>query len=321
MEEAKLVGTEAVSRSGRFVFPDKTERHATQRTKFEQAKPVIEIVEPMDLEKMRFAMDSGLFQTLIEAARILVSEFQLKFKPDGLHVVFVDSGHVAMERIFMPREAFQEYYLGDRYLTISLDVERLRDLKVKKSTGSITISINEPKCETKTERVNIDGLAHEYVSREYGTREVYITFGNMERKFSTLDNNTLTIPRIPAISTGNYVVVQTADVRAFLEQAARVSDSAKLTLAEDGLVMLSKSDTEEARVKLERDRLKDIKLVDGRIASSYPVDYLAKFFSAIRKSAEVKMSFKNDYPLQMEFVVSGMSDTSIVCLLAPRMEQ
>lgn len=322
MEETKLVGTEAVIRDGKFVFPDKTERYAIQRTKFEKDKPVIEIAEQENYEKIRFKMDGEMFQMLIEAAKILVPEFQLKFRPDGMHVLFVDPQHVAMERIFMPREAFSDYDLGDRYLTISLDIGRLKDLRIRKSTGVIAIGIGKLICEEKKEKVVINGLTHEFVSREYGTSDVFITFGSMERRFSTLDNNSLTVPRVPAINTGNYVTVQTADMRAFLEQAARVSDTAKLILTEDGFVLESKSDTEEARVKLERDRLKEIRLSDGsRIASSYPVDYLAKFFSAIRKSTEVRMSFSNDYPLQMEFLVRGMADTSVVCLLAPRMEQ
>lgn len=322
MEETKLVGTEAVSRDGKFVFPDKTERYAMQRTKFEGDRPVIEIAEQENYEKIRFKMDGELFQMLIEAARILVSEFQLKFRPDGMQILFVDPAHVAMERIFMPREAFSDYDLGYRYLTISLDVDRLKDLRIKKSTGTITIGIGKLNCAKKEERVVINGLTHEFVSREYGTHEVFITFGSMERRFSTLDNDTLTVPRVPDIKAGNYVIVQTADMRAFLEQAARVSDSAKLILTEDGLELVSLSDTEEARVKLERDKLKEIRLADGsRIASSYPVEYLAKFFSAIRKPAEVRMSFNNDYPLQMEFSVRGMADISVVCLLAPRMEQ
>jgi proliferating cell nuclear antigen len=323
--KAQLVGTEVVNQQGKYVFPDKTERFATQRTRFEGDKPVIEYVEETDNSPMRFALDGELFQLIVEAAKILVTEFKLNFSPAGMETIFVDRAHVGMEKIFVPREAFSEYNIGGRYLVVSLEVGRLRDLKIKKATGKVAIEIRKPGAEAKTEKQTVENIAHVYVSKEYGTSDVYFVFNNAEVKISSLDNSSVTIPKIPQISTDNYVIAAGADIRSFLDQAARVSDSCKFTLTENELLIRSVSDSEEAKVTLGRDRVKDIHLVQtGKIASSYPLEYLAKFFSAMRKSEDAKMSFKDDYPMTIEFSVKLGYNTaaiSVVGMIAPRMEQ
>lgn len=323
--KVQLVGTEVVNEQGKFVFPDKTERFATQRTKFEGDKPVIEYVEGVDNSAMRFTLDGELFQLIVEAAKILVTEFKLKFSPAGMETIFVDPAHVAMEKIFVPREAFSEYNIGGRYLVFSVDVERLRDLKIKKATGMVTMEIRKPSAGSKTEKQTVENVKNVYVSQEYGTSDLHLIFNNAEIKITTLDDSSFSTPRIPQIQTDNYVIAAGTDVRAFLDQASRVSDTCRFTLTENELLMRSVSDSEEAKVTLEKDKVKEIHLVQtNKVASSYPLEYLAKFFSAMRKSEDAKMSFKDEYPMTIEFSVKLGYNTaaiSIVGLLAPRMEQ
>jgi proliferating cell nuclear antigen len=286
---------------------------------------VIEYVEETDNSAMRFILDGELFQLIVEATRTLVDEFKLKFSPAGMETIFMDTAHVGMEKIFVPREAFSEYNIGGRYLVVSLEVKRLRDLKIKKATGNVAMEIRNPVAEAKTEKQMVENIAHVYVSKEYRTSDVYFAFNNAEVKILTLDNGSVTTPKIPELSADNYVIAAGADIRSFLDQAARVSDSCKFTLTENELLMRSVSDSQEAKVTLGRDRVKDIHLVQtSKIASSYPLEYLAKFFSAMRKSEDAKMSFKDDYPMTIEFSVKLGYNTaaiSIVGLIAPRMEQ
>ena len=57
--------------------------------------------------------------------------------------------------------------------------------------------------------------------------------------------------------------------------------------------MLSKSEEGEAKTTITREYLKDIRITTDRISSAYPLEYLAKFFASIRRSDEVKISFKD----------------------------
>ena len=320
-ETKKLVGTEAVTVTGKFTFPDGSERYATKRTKFEQDKPVIEVAEIPDSDSIRFAMEGELFQGIVSALRVLVTEAKMRFDPDGLRIRIVDPAHVAMEDIFVPREAFVEYKLGDRHLVISLDVDVLKDLRIKKSTGIINIEMT-PKRDYDTERVEINGIKHDFVSIEYGSMSVKIAFNSLEKKLSTLDNGTVVTPKIPQLATDFYAIVPTRDIRAFLEQAAHVSDAVRFTLTKDAFEMLSKSDTEQTKATITTDMMKEVRIVPDKISSAYPLDYVAKFFSAIRRSEDVKISFKDDYPVKIEFQEKyPMAGARIECLIAPRMEQ
>ena len=282
---------------------------------------MIEVAEIPDSDSIRFAMEGELFQGIVSALRVLVMEAKMWFDPDGLRIRIVDPGHVAMEDIFVPREAFAEYKLGDRHLVISLDVERLKDLKIKKSTGMINIEMT-PKRDYNTERVEINGIKHDFVSIEYKSMSVKIAFNSLEKKLSTLDNGTVITPKIPQLATDFYAVVPTRDIRAFLEQAAHVSNAARFTLTRDAFEMLSRNDTEEAKATITKEMMKDIRTKSDKISSAYPLDYIARFFSAIRKSEDVKISFKDDYPVKIEFQEKyAMANARIECLIAPRMEQ
>ena len=319
MGSTEWVGTDAVT--GKFTFIDGSERYATKRTKFEHDKPVIEIAEVPNSDTIRFAMEGELFQGIVSALRVLVREAKMRFDPDGLRIRIVDPTRVAMEDIFVPREAFVEYKLGDRHLVISLDVDGMRDLRIKKSTGIINIEI-APKHKYKTERVEINGIEHDFVSIEYGSMSVKIAFNNLEKKISTLDNETVSTPKIPEMATAFYAVVPTRDIRAFIEQAAYVSDAVRFTLTRDAFKMRSTDENEEAKATIRKEMMRDIRIKANRISSAYPLKYVAKFFSAMLRSGDVKISFKDDYPVTMEFQEKySMANVSIECLIAPRIER
>ena len=69
------------------------------------------------------------------------------------------------------------------------------------------------------------------------------------------------------------------------------------------------------------DKLKEIQCHES-IKSSYPLEYLLKFMRSISPNEEVKLSFKSDYPLTIEFNLGSESADRIKgrFLLAPRME-
>lgn len=261
MEKKELVRTPAVSRDGRYIFPDQTERFAHERARFDGERPVIEYIEPENTQKMRFVLDAELFQLIVEAMRVIVTEFKMMFSPEGVRIKQVDPVHVAMETIFVPKEAFREYSLDDRYLEIAVDVDSLRDLKIRKD--AVTLEIERPHSERNEVKQEVEGRSLVYISRKYLSTKLNVSWGNIQRIISTLDIDSISVPRIPQISSEYYVTVPTTSVRSFTDQAVNVSDAARFTLTYDAFEMFSQNDTNEARVYLTRDELKEVSILDG----------------------------------------------------------
>lgn len=149
--------------------------------------------------------------------------------------------------------------------------------------------------------------------------------GNIVKSISLLDNNSVTTPRIPQISSEYYVVLGKGELEKGLRAAEDVSDAIRLSLTDSDFKARSMSDSEESEMVLPKDMLKEI-FCKNPVKSSYPLEYLLKLVKSLASSDEMKLSFKDDYPLTIEFTLNQGKDNpekriSGVFLLAPRMEQ
>ena len=149
-----------VSKSNGYIFPDKTERYAIKKQKFDAGKPYTEITEFPQNEAIRILMQGELFQQIVEANRMLVNEMVMTFTPAGLNIRVVDPANVAILMTSIAREEFVEYSLGHRYFKIAFDVKKLRELKISKKTGIISLIVDktEVKSDMKSEMVDVQGM-------------------------------------------------------------------------------------------------------------------------------------------------------------------
>ena len=228
----------------------------------------------------------------------VVTEAKFKVSADGLSVKAVDPAHVAMVSIEIPKAAFVEY-ATDGEEELSIDVERVKSvIKLASSSDLVTIT------------------------RDGGKLKFEIS--TIVKSISLLDNGSVTTPRVPQISSENYVVVPKADLERGLRAAEDVSDSIRLTLSENELRARSSSDSEESEMVLPKDFLREIKCAQP-IKSSYPLEYLLKLVKSLSSAELIKLSFKDDYPLTIEFSFGQGKDSAGNItgnfLLAPRMEQ
>ncbi|MEM0155989.1 MAG: DNA polymerase sliding clamp [Thermoplasmataceae archaeon] len=230
----------------------------------------------------------------------IVSEAKFSFKKDGVIIKAVDPAHVAMVSLEIPTDVFEMYEL-DQEEEISLDIERLKSiLKLANSGDVITV----------------------YKEKERLKFEI----GTIIKTLSLLDNNSITTPRVPQVSSESYVVLPKFELEKGLKAAEDVSDSIRLTLSSNDFRARSLSDTEESEMVLSRELLKEIKCEES-VKSSYPLDYLLKLVKSLSSTDSLKMSFKDDYPLTLDFEFGQPAKGSVgsyikgVFLLAPRMEQ
>ncbi len=248
---------------------------------------------------MRISISVKNLKEVADLLNTVVTEAKFKLDNAGISVKAVDPAHVAMISIDLPKEIFSEYQI-DEEEEIALDVERLKAV-IKLASSSDLVTISKEKEKLKFE------------------------LGNIVKSISLLDNNSVTTPRIPQISSEFYVVMGKSDLEKGLRAAEDVSDAIRLTLTDSDFKARSMSDSEESEMALPKDMLKEI-FCKGSVKSSYPLEYLLKLVKSLASSDEMKLSFKDDYPLTIEFTLNqgkaeGEKHISGVFLLAPRMEQ
>jgi len=193
----------------------------------------------------------------------------------------------------VPREAFVEYQI-DSDEEIALDLEKLKNvLKLAGSNDNVFV------------RKTNDKLKFE--------------LGTVSKSITLLDNSIVTVPKIPQISSESFLVISRGDFERGLKAAEDVSDAIKFTLSPEEFTARSASDSEDSEMTIPKDMLKEIKC-SGTIKSLYPLEYLLKFVKSIPSSETLKLSFKDDYPLTIEFNFGGSGLMKGLFLLAPRTE-
>lgn len=246
---------------------------------------------------LRLTISVKNLKEIADLLNTVVTEAKFKIDASGISVKVVDPAHVAMVCLDIPKETFTEYQI-DGEEEISIDVERMKSvIRLANSNDQVTLTKEKEKLKFE--------------------------INNISKSIALLDNNTVMTPRVPVINSENYVVVNKSEFDRGLRAAEDVSDSIRLMLSSDEFRARSSSDSEESEMVLTKDMLKEIKCASP-IKSSYPLEYLLKLVKSLATSDEIKLSFKDDYPLNIEFSFGqgkGSAPIKGSFLLAPRMEQ
>ncbi len=232
---------------------------------------------------------------IVDMLGTVVTEAKFKMDVNGMSVNAVDPAHVAMVSLEVPKSVFSEYDV-DSEEEISLDLEKVRSI-IRLSSSNDSLTITKDKDKLKFE------------------------IGTIIKSISLLDNDQITTPRVPQIVSDDYVVIPKSEFEKGLKAAEDVSDAIRLTLNSDSFSARSASDADESEMILPKDLLKEL-VCKEVIKSSYPLEYLLKLVKSISSNEDIKISFKSDYPLNIEFSLGSGASERIKgrFLLAPRME-
>ncbi|HIH60876.1 MAG TPA: DNA polymerase sliding clamp [Ferroplasma sp.] len=232
---------------------------------------------------------------VVDMLSTVVTEAKFKISQQGISVNAVDPAHVAMVSLEIPKGVLSEYDI-DNEEELSMDLEKVKGI-LKLASGNDSFIITKDKEKLRFE------------------------IGNIIKSISLLDNNQITTPRVPQIVAEDYIVLNKGDLEKGLRAAEDVSDAIRLTMNPDSFSAKSMSDADESEMILPKDMLKEIQCKES-IKSSYPLEYLLKFMKSVSPNEEIKLSFKSDYPLTIEFNLGTESPERIKgrFLLAPRME-
>ena len=211
---------------------------------------------------------------VVDTLSTVVTEAKFKISQQGISVNAVDPAHVAMVSLEIPKGVLSEYDI-DNEEELSMDLEKVKGI-LKLASGNDSFIITKDKEKLRFE------------------------IGNIIKSISLLDNNQITTPRVPQIVAEDYIVLNKGDLEKGLRAAEDVSDAIRLTMNPDSFSAKSMSDADESEMILPKDMLKEIQCKES-IKSSYPLEYLLKFMKSVSPNEEIKLSFKSDYPLTIEF--------------------
>ncbi|MEM0129925.1 MAG: hypothetical protein QXW75_00515, partial [Thermoplasmatales archaeon] len=238
-----------------------------------------------------------LILDLVESQASSSPYVTLHFDRQGLHTQILDPSRVSLNTVDVDREAFIELVVSEEGYDLNIDAEKILELKIPKS-ANVSLRVQEDKPDT-------------YLLR-YNNLEIRLNQVEVSREEG----------HIPPLSyNGDYARVQVKDLVGFLDGAAHITDSFRITMTSRGIELRAQSDDREMKRTLECEYINELVLRGAeKYVAQYPNEYLKKELKALKAMSgisEVKLEMKDDYPLRMTV---GYYDIHITYLLAPRIE-
>ncbi|HYK93443.1 MAG TPA: DNA polymerase sliding clamp [Thermoplasmata archaeon] len=242
--------------------------------------------------KARIRME--VLREMVEVISTLVSEVKLGISKDGIEVKAVDPSHVAMLVLKLNKSAFEEF-TGEP-TDIGVDVEKMKEVLRLCKPGDIL-------------DLQYDG----------GKNRLVLHVGKVTRHMSIVDPAGITDPKVPNVSPPGVAVVRTEELRQGIRGSESISDHVTITLEPDSFTLHSEGETDRVDLKLPKESLKRLEAKET-VKSMYPLDFFSNMVKSITSSEEVTLHVGNEYPLKIEFQVSGGKGEGRF-LLAPRVEE
>jgi len=240
---------------------------------------------------MRVKMDIKDLKEITNLLLTLVSEAKFEFGSDGMSVKAVDPAHVAMIVLNVNKDAFLEYETEEEELGVDLD--KVRDILKLASSGDVV-------------EISKDG------------NKLTFLIGNLTRSMPLIDTSAMSVPKVPNLVLPAKVVLPVDEFEHGIKAAESISDNITLRITPTEFEMYTQGDEDIARLTIPKDMLKELSC-DEPVKSMYPVDYLLKLVKAMDSADYLTIYMGTDYPIKIEFDITGGKGQGAY-LLAPRIE-
>jgi proliferating cell nuclear antigen len=245
----------------------------------------------------RSEINAGLLKSSVDTVSVLVDECKVRLDEDGLSIKAVDPANVGMVELDIPADSFDSYEADDELL--GLNLVRFEDIVGMANKGdTVVMELDE---ETRKLTIRIDGLRY---------------------TLSLIDPDSIhQEPNVPDLDLPGDVGVAGRELRRGVKAAGMVSDHMAFGVSgDDGtFYMRAEGDTDDVRVDLTEDDVISLDTGGEEAESLFSLDYLDSMAKAIPNDAAVEVEVGDDYPVKMNFDVSG-GEAKVTYLLAPRIE-
>jgi len=236
-------------------------------------------------------LNSGLFKTLLNGLRVLVSEARWRFDDNGLHVRAVDPANVAMVIANINPRAFDAYQTGEDEVVVGVDVDRLFEFAKsfgKKDLADISV---------------LDG-------------KMSVKVKNIDYTISLIDPTAIRKePKIPELDLPAKVVMSVEDFRQILNAADKFSEHVVLETSDAGFRITADGDIDKVTGYF-NESVMEFNGAEAR--AMFGIEYLKEFFKVPEKNATVEIRLGTNYPAWFTFEIQD--GFTIEYILAPRIE-
>ncbi|MDD5417741.1 MAG: proliferating cell nuclear antigen (pcna) [Candidatus Nanoarchaeia archaeon] len=232
----------------------------------------------------------------ISAASDLITEGTFRLKKEGIQLLAMDPASVAMIVLNVLSSVFAEYSLDeDKDITLNMS-EFYSVLKRAKSTDKVIIELNEDE------------------------NQLDITMKNgSTRKFSLpLLNNTESVDKIPELSYDGEIELDSKPIKEGIDDASLVSDNVILIADGNGINMKAAGSTSKMSLSLDKDSGAILNNNHPHAKAKYSVEYLGKIMKNAGIFEKVKIQFKDDYPIRIDYTL--VDKMKLIYIVAPRVD-
>ena len=241
----------------------------------------------------RSKMKASVLKGVTEIISPLVDEAKFNITPKGISINAVDPAHVALARVEVKTDSFEEYHADE--LELGVDIAKLNGaLKLADADDTISLEYDEH------------------------TTMLVLTIGNLVRKMSLIDVKGMPDPKIPKIDLPAKVVLVAAELSKAVRASEMVSDHIALTVDKDKFLLFAGGDVDTVDLTLLKDSLTELRSPD-KYRSLFSIDYLSSMIKPAKTEDQITLLLGNDNPLHIEFDFADKKG-HVVYALAPRIE-
>ncbi len=249
--------------------------------------------------------DAKLFQALIEAVSVVITEGNIFVTKNSLGMGSMDPARVALVDFELPKEAFQDYsYTEDLRIGVSMD-EVKEVIKRSKRGDAVEITYDVGK-----------------------GRLVFRLTGPPERRFSisTIELEGEDTP-MPSLEFDTRIKLESEMLSELVKDIEVVGEHIDFHSDKEVLKAKATRETREVEVIIKKDdRVSDFNVkVESRAV--YTLRYLKDMARAARMSDDVSIEYSKDMPLRLDFQIpiENEGETQVegrlTYFLAPRIEE
>ncbi|MFT4312534.1 MAG: proliferating cell nuclear antigen (pcna) [Candidatus Woesearchaeota archaeon] len=236
------------------------------------------------------------FKDSISIISELVTEARFTIGPQGITLVAMDPANVAMVIFKLLPSLFAEYQLKEQ-VDVSLNLNNLKQILRRVGSNEVLT-----------------------IELENNAKLILTISGKSTRRFSLpIISTEEKEQKTPTLAFHTTIVMNVDRFNEAVEDASIVADS--LVLQSDGnkFIVSAVGDMNNADIEMPAEENLKIESEDEDVAKSrYSVEYLKKMVGGSKLSDTVKIQFKKNYPLKLEYVCTDKVQLSFV--LAPRVE-
>jgi len=253
-------------------------------------------------------------KSVIYIVNAIVDEVKFSVNADGVRIKAIDPSHIAMIDINILPSAFLAYEADTS--EIGLDIDKVKAvLKLADSSAEINLEHDEERnC-------------------------LIFRFNKITRRMSLVDTSSMIDPKVPPLEINHCARILSDVLKMGIKASEQLDEAISIAIDSEGFEISCNGDSDSMSLRVPAIPVADadpnmvgiipadaccdaesaIVSTDGKVRSSYPLNYVSMISKVIPDKTPLDIRLDNDYPVKVNFPLCENS-IRVVYFLAPRIE-